>query len=163
MGNNKKHSSCYHHKLNPLPAVRQWVAWRDCSHDIAVPLCSTFLLTLFLRSSVGSSAGCSPLGVCLLHHGAPPPPLTLVFPLLLLFVFPPPLSFQHFCPFSTYVFTAASPKWLMGLAVACVGPLPSCLEPAVSGTGAAPVLLPQRPPWQSPNYQNLVTYTQYRF
>lgn len=102
-----------------------------------------------------------PSGVCLLCHGAPPPPLTLLFlPLLLLTIsFPPGLP--HWC-FLKYVIIEVPPAFLVGLAVSCGG---SILEPA--GTAcvwdrAAPNLLPERPPLQTtPHYQNLAIYTQY--
>lgn len=87
-------------------------------------------------SGVGLSKGCSPfkaytcssmgtpwatvsLGICLLHHGAPPAPLTLLLPLFVTPLFPSPL--WHFLPFLKYVFTEVSTTWLMGLAVSCSG------------------------------------------
>lgn len=121
MGNRNNKPSCYH-KLNLLPSVRQWVAWRDGSQDILVSLCSSFSL---FSSGVGSSLGWSPLGVCLFCYGAPP--LTLVFP--------PSLPFQCFCPFLAYVFTAASPDWLMGLSVGCGGSIAQAAGPAVFSMG----------------------------
>lgn len=72
------------------------------SQYIAVSLCCFFLLTHFLCSSMGSLQDTVPSGISicsgtsppwaawqyLLCHGAPSPPLTLVFPLLFLILFP---------------------------------------------------------------------------
>lgn len=67
----------------------------------------------------------------LLHCGVPPP-LTLVFPLLLLTHTIPPLPMGHFLPFLKYIFTEAPQTQQLWPEVF---PLWSWLKKPVSGTG----------------------------
>jgi len=52
------------------------------------------------------------LGLCLLCHGAPPTPLTLLFP---------PPSFQNFLPFFKHLFKEVPQSLPIGSPLACGG------------------------------------------
>ena len=122
----------------------------DWGQDVVVSLCLSLFLTLFFRccflltnflcSSVVPLWATVPLRECLLSHGGPPTPLTLLSPhspvSILVALFPPcPLwcslpglspPLWHFLPFPQYVFTEALHMWLMGSALARGG---SAAEP----------------------------------
>lgn len=93
----------------------------------------------YTSSSMGPPWASVPLGVYLLHHGSPPPPWILVFPLS----FPSP---QHFVPLLKHIFLEVSPSWLVGSAVPCGG---SVAEPSGTNSPAQdnPSISPLTAPW----------------
>lgn len=90
------------------------------------------LLGISICCSMGSSTGCT--GYLLCHGAPPPPPLTLVLPLL--FITSPTPLLGIFCPFLNMLSPTPLAR-LMGSAVSCSGLI---LEPAESGTGQLLVL-----------------------
>lgn len=125
-----------HSKILSLPWAVQWgCVWGCYSQYITVPLCLSFLLTLFFYCGMGSPWVTVLSGISTCSVVDPPQATvdicsTMDHLLLLLwiwcylccfslFLLPPLLAVQCFLPFLKYIFPEITPDLLTGSAVSC--------------------------------------------